>query len=164
MLHRLNLALVLFLLAGSLWLANRHPGAFTWEWWMMPLLAVVTTAGMDVLRRYTRRDARFVNLPDKERLLRLPPERQAAVLARVDEMVLLTQTVTLVTFLLVQGLMYAEAFGRSTTGWTVAVLVVAVGTTPLLLATCLPRIYGELKRQERAAKAEAPQADVRSQS
>lgn len=150
MLLRLNVLLVAALAAVAAGHAAVVPALRIWEWALLPALGVLTTVGVLWMGRYVRRDPRWVNLPDKDRLLRLPPERQGLVLARVDEMMQGVNLASLGVFLLVQQLVRAETLGLPEQGWLVAVLVASVGTTPLVLAVFLPRISGEIKRQERA--------------
>jgi uncharacterized membrane protein len=124
-----------------------------WSWFLLPALATVTVVLLHLVQRLTRQRPGLLNIPGKEQLLALPPERQAPVLARANEMMEGTITVMLVIFGTVQAGLWHAAHGGSTQTVLVVVLPLALLSTPLVLGIWLPRIGGELERQVRAHRA-----------
>src|SRR5690606_39344895 len=55
-------------------------------WWLLPGLAVFLTVFLGALGRWSTSRPHLVNLPGKERLLALPPERRRPVLTRVADL------------------------------------------------------------------------------
>lgn len=170
-LHPINALLALALIGFSIWawpeLPERIPVHFDasgeatrwavtsfWSWFTVPLLALAMVALNYGLASAMRRWPRLVNLPDKRRLLDLPPERRQRVLAPIKDMVYALSIPLLLMFGLIQIGTYREAHGFSATGFTIAALVLAVMITPFLLVGWLPRIQDALKREAREHGAE----------
>lgn len=166
--------LIAILLAAALWILSalawprlpreipRHidaQGSVTWtattpgSWFMMPAIATAAVLLMALVRRAARRRPALLNIPGKEELMTLPPERQAPVLDRAIEMIDGTAVVMMLIFGAVQLGIWRAAHGGSADSVLVIVLPLAVLSTPLVLGVWLPRISNELERQVKAHRA-----------
>lgn len=171
----LNLALVAVLWIGSAVALPglparipRHVGTtgITWtdatalSWFLLPAVATATLLLVRMMAGVIAARPRWLNIPGKERLLALPPERQAPVLRRAIDMMHGTITVTLLIFIAVQYGLWHTARGGSADTMLVLVLPLAVLSTPLVLGIWLPRVSEELERQvseHRAAGGTVPE-------
>lgn len=164
-----NLVLLAALLVVSAWLWPSLPEALPqhfgldgtpdrWggrsTWWWMPVLALVMTGFFAVIARWAMRNPGRVNMPGKDRLLALPPERQRPVLVRTADLLWFTNALTLLLFGVIQWSIYHTAITGPSQGLSVAVLLLAVGMGPMILLG-LPWIDAELKRQTHAHQAES---------
>ena len=124
-----------------------------WSWFGLPLVGLATAAGLDVVTRWAlaRPGAPGVNIPNKEAILALPPERRAAVLAHVATMVYWTGVACLAAFALIQADVWATAHGAATAPWTLGGVVVATVGPLAALVVGLARTGAELERQWAAA-------------
>lgn len=124
------------------------------RWLLLPGMAVVLAAGMGWLSSTMPRRPGWVNLPDKERLLALPPMRQAPVIRRIQA--LLAAITTQATAILggVTLLSWRGATGQPTAQLSTVLLVVGLLSTPALLVGFLPWIQAELDRQHAAWRAD----------
>lgn len=174
----LNLALLVGLFVGStlVWpeLPERIPVHFgldgapdRWarrtllSWFGLPLIALALNLLLYGVAFLSSRSARHINLPDKDRLLRLPPERQRAVLARVrDGLELLCLPLTLV-FCLIQIAAFRSAAGHDVGMIFVGVLLLTAVATPATTIWMLLATQGEINRQvatERGTSGKGPVA------
>jgi uncharacterized membrane protein len=164
-LHIINALLAAGLIGFSLWawpeLPDRIPVHFDasgeptrwaettfWNWYLLPLMALAMVALNYGLALVMPRYPKLVNLPDRRRLLDLPPESRQRVIAPVQEMLYALSVPLLMMFVLIQLAQYSEAHGGSGTGYTVTALVLAVLMTPIMLVGWLPRVQNALKREE----------------
>lgn len=126
------------------------------SWSLMPALAVFNTLLLYGVGRLASRNARYVNMPGKDDLLKLPPERQRPVLERVRQGVEALSLPITLTFCIIQYTEYRAAFGDRDPLAMVAVLVLS-GVVPIFLAIGL--ILGtqaELRRQIALEREGAP--------
>lgn len=165
----LNLALLVGLLVGSalVWpeLPDRLPVHFgldgapdRWarrtflSWFGLPLIALALNLLLYGVAFLSSRSARYINLPDKDRLLRLPSERQQAVLIRVREgLELLCLPLTLV-FCLIQVAAFRSAGGHDVGMIFVGVLLLTAVATPAMTIWMLLATQGEINRQVAAER------------
>lgn len=123
------------------------------SWFFLPGLATLTLALLVGVSRVVRARPAFLNIPGREKLMALPPERQAPVLARSVELIDGTIVIMLFIFCVVQYGLWRVAHGGSSESMLVVVLPLAVLSTPLVLGIWLPRITNELDRQVQAHRA-----------
>ena len=131
---------------------DRWADRSVWSWFGLPLVGLATAASIDVFVRWSLRrpGAPGVNLPNKEAILALPPEKRAPVLARVADLVYGAVAWCLVAFALIQVGTWVEARGASGTVWTLGGVLAAVAGPLAALVVGLARIDTELKRQQAA--------------
>lgn len=164
----LNIGLLVLLFAGSalVWpeLPERIPAHYgangvidRWtettllSWFAMPLVALATSALLYGVAAFSARSVERINMPGKERLLVLPPERQQAVLQRLRGGIELLALPTTIIFCIIQFANYRAASGLETRGLMTAVLVIAMAGSPLLAILLIVRVQREIDRQTRAA-------------
>ncbi|WP_412070212.1 DUF1648 domain-containing protein [Rubrivirga sp. IMCC43871] len=124
-------------------------GSF-WGWLALPLVGLAMAAFMEWMMRVAvfRPGAPGLNLPNKEAILALPPDRRAPVLARVAVMTYATAAFCMVAFALIQLGTWTEAHGASGTGWVLAGIGVAVVGPMAALAVGMVAIHNEVDRQQ----------------
>ena len=131
---------------------DRWADRSVWSWFGLPLVALATVAGLDVLTRWSlsKPGAPGFNLPNKDAILALPPARRAPVLARVASMMYGVGAVCVVVFGLVLADVWATAHGAG--GMEAPVVTLAASFLgPLVpLVVGLARIQAELDRQRAA--------------
>ncbi|MFW6078986.1 MAG: DUF1648 domain-containing protein [Gemmatimonadota bacterium] len=165
--RRLDLALLAALIVAGIvvWpeLPDRLPVHFSpdgtpdrWEdrgfgsWFTIPLVAVGLNLLVYGAAALGSRNVRLLNIPDKERLLRLPPDGQRAVPARVREgLQALALSVTIV-FCLVQIANYRAAYGLDATAEFIGIITLSAIGSPLLAIALLYRVQREIDRQSTA--------------
>ncbi|MFO7262207.1 MAG: DUF1648 domain-containing protein [bacterium] len=162
----LNLALLAALLVGSALayprLPDRIPGHFgldgtptRWvetspaSWFLLPLIALGLNLLLYAMAALATRDARFVNLPGKERLLALPIERQREVLRRVREGMDALMAPTTLAFCLIQLAIYRSAIGMGGRVEIIAALLLVLLGSTIGTISLLVRTQAELDRQVR---------------
>lgn len=173
--HWINLLLLAAVVGGSVWawphLPERIPahlgpggevtrwtGRTAGSWFLLPLLTLGIVALNYGIAAALPGRPHLINLPGKEQFLALPPERQAPVVARMQELLYGFTAPLVVLMGAVQASMYRAAVGVESRGDTVAILLLSVLMTPVMLVVWLPRIQRELSRQldaHRAARTEA---------
>lgn len=104
-----------------------------WSWFGMPIFGLATHLLLAGLGALAPRHPEMLNHPDKARLLRLPRAYQAPAIAELRGLLDLTSTSVMVTFLLVQWMLWRVASGRPSPLALPLVLVSAVLTTPAIL-------------------------------
>ena len=122
-------------------------------WWWMPALGVALTALFAGLSRWMEAHPPLINIPGKERLLALPPERQRPVLRRVGDLLWGVNALALALLVVIQWSIYQTAVAGPSRGLSIAVVLLAVATGPLILLG-LPWVDAELARQAKAHQAE----------
>ena len=147
------------------WLPARYPVHFNvagqpdrwaarggFEWYMLVVLGGLVGLGLTLLGLYFHRmPLRLVNLPGKQQLLGLPPERRAPVLRVAAWMILLLGTLIVTMFGSIQYVMYRSALS----GRIDALMPVVIG---IELAALLALVVGALvvlRRRLRAALGES---------
>lgn len=160
--------LALGLLAWALWLwpsvPARIPTHFgidgtpdSWSerslasWLSLPLVGLALAAGMEALTRWTLRrpGAPGLNIPGKEAILALPPERQVPVMDRAAELLYLTGVACLVAFSLIHLGAWTEANGIDGSMWVLGGVLVSFVGPLAALVWGLVRIQSEVARQQR---------------
>jgi uncharacterized membrane protein len=182
-LYRLDLVLLLvyFGAAAALWptLPDRIPIHFglsgeptRWvdatvaAWFGLPMVAAGLTLFVWWLGRLAVRYPTLWNLPDKERFLRLPPERRAAITDSLEAYVAQVAMLLIVLFAELQVEMYATAMGRtgglSLWFWLILAIVVggSLGGALALYARLGRRIREAEKREQEAQEAAETRADA----
>ena len=127
---------------------DRWADRSVWSWFGLPLVGLAMAGGIDALVQWALRrpGAPGLNVPNKEAILALPPERRAPVMARVEAMVYWGLVPALAAFVLIQADVWAAAHGAGGTGWA-GVVVATVGPLAALVVG-LVRVEGELERQQ----------------
>lgn len=165
--HVLNALLLALLIGGSLAvfpeLPERYASHFRMDgtpdgwsrksllgWMLLPLIGLATAALQYGIAAYLPRQPRWLNIPQKERLLALPPERQRPVLAHAARMLHWMTAMVLALFLLIAFDMYRGAMsGTGGRGFTVVVLIYSLVVMPVTLWSFIARMQSELDRQWR---------------
>ncbi len=123
-----------------------------WRWFTMPIVALLLTTMNYGFAGAVRRWPRMVNLPDKERFLRLPEREREPVLALLRQMMYGISVPLLLVFGLIQYGTWRAALGEPSVGYMVASIVIAVLVTPLIAIAWLPRIQSAINRAEAKAR------------
>lgn len=124
-------------------------------WFGLPALAVVLTLALYLGAQVLPSRPRWLNMPDRERFLELPEDARGPVYRHVRTLLYLAATVLLVVFGLLQIAVYREALGTLGGSYIVAVLIVAVGSGPVLAIFAivgLQRAVDEAWRRERSGE------------
>ena len=169
MLRALMWLLSLGLLAWALWLwpevPDRIPLHFgadgtpdRWgersllSWLTLPLVGLGTTVLLDGVTVWAVRhpESPAANLPDKQVLMDLSPERRVPVLRVVAQLTYALGVLCIAAFTLIQLGTWTAANGRDGSGWVLAggLGVTAGSFVPLVWG--LMRASAEIKRQQRA--------------
>lgn len=141
--------------------ADGEPDAWAarsvWSWFGLPAAGLFVAAVVDAAVVWTHHHPALagLNLPQKDAILALPPERRAPVLARSAEMAYGAGALCLVAFALIHLGAWTAARGADGAGWVMAgVMVAAVG--PLVaLVWGLSRVSAEVRRQQGGRSASA---------
>lgn len=166
--HAVNLLLALALVGFATWawgqLPDRVPSHLdvtgrptgwgersVWTWYLLTAIGLATAGLIYALASWSARRPDLLNLPGKERLLALPPERRDPVLGRIRQLVQGLAAPVLLVFVVVQAAIYRAALGHDVSGLVVTVLVLALALPPVLIAVGLPLVLREIERQARAA-------------
>lgn len=126
---------------------NRWEDASVFGWFRIPIIALGTTIVIHVAAWLSIRNPRWVNLPQKDELLALAPERQRAVLAKIRDGLGLTAVLTALIMVMVQQLVWHVALGGDATWLSIATMVVGVLTGPIITVVLLVSTQRELNRQ-----------------
>lgn len=120
------------------------------SWFALPLVALAVAAALDALMRWALRhpESPMLNLPDKEALLALPPERRAPVLARVAEMTYAIGALSVAACALIQVGVWTTARGADGSGWVLAGGLTVILGSLAVLVWGLVRVQAELTRQQ----------------
>ena len=122
------------------------------RWLELPLVGLSLAAVMEgVAQLIQRPGAPGLNLPNKDALLALSPERQRPVIGRVVRWLYRLGVVVVVGFALIQIGAWTEAHGADGSGWVLAGAVGAALGSVLALPWMLVGVDAELKRQQAAA-------------
>lgn len=154
LLHVLNGLLLTLLVGGSLYvypdLPDRIPlhfgadgAADRWgersllSWMAMPAIAAVTTVALMVLGTLLPRRPTWINMPDRDRLLKLPVRLQRRVVEGVAHTLYLTAFMTLLMFIVLQYGAWLTATGGDGSGAIMTGLVLAVVGLPIVAVSAL---------------------------
>ena len=153
---------ILFLIvAGAIWawprLPERVPLHFgldglpdawgsrsLWAWFGLPVLATVMSGMMLALTAYMRRHPRLVNLPGGGRLDELPPDRREPIFRVMDAMLCFVNCEVLVILGLIQWASWRAAAGLPMQGLMLAVLLLALLSSPILMAVFFTRLQAAM--------------------
>lgn len=164
--RRVNGFLLLLIVAGAIWAWPRLPdrvplhfgldglpdawGARSfWAWFGLPALAVVMSGMMFALSAYMRRHPRLVNLPGGGRLDELPPERRGPIFGVMDAMLSFVNCEVLVILGLIQWASWRAATGLPMQGLMLAVLLLALLSSPVLMAVFFTRLQAAMDMARR---------------
>lgn len=103
------------------------------SWMMVPLIALVTQAGLAWVSALLPRHPQWFNFPEKERFLKIPAAYHAPVLARMQEVLHVTGTFTVLVFTLVQVMIWRSALGHAPGDLSLGLIVGSVMFTPGIL-------------------------------
>ncbi|MDT0632630.1 DUF1648 domain-containing protein [Rubrivirga sp. S365] len=123
------------------------------SWFGLPAIALALAAFLDALVVWTHRHPALagLNLPQKDAILALPPDRRAPVLAWSAAALYAVGAACMVSFALIQAGTWAAAHGGSGAEWVAAGGAVAVVAPLVALAWGLRGVSVELRRQQAAA-------------
>lgn len=168
LLHALNAALVVALVAFSLYIypelperIPRHFGAGgtpdAWgdrtlsSWLLLPLIGVGSAALMYVIAALLPTRPHLLNIPDRKKLLELPPGLQQHVLREAAAMLYATAFVMLLMFAAIQYGAYESALSGERSGAVVAGIILGIAGMPLVLVIYMVRIQRRLDEAVRTA-------------
>lgn len=118
-------------------------------WFGLPALAVAMTLLIYGVAWLLPGRPRFLNIPDKQRFLALPPERQAPVLRLVQTSLYWVNAYSLTLQGLVQLSLYRAAHGEADRMFMLFLLLFALAVPPLIVLPLLSRTQAEITRQTR---------------
>lgn len=118
-------------------------------WFAMPLVALGANLLLYISAFLASRNTRYLSIPDKERLLSLPPERQQPVLEALRVSLQAVCLPLTLVFCLVQVATYRAALGGDTLSMFIAILVLSAIASPAMAIGLLLRIQSEINRQVR---------------
>lgn len=169
--HGLNAVLLVALVGGSLLAWPGLPGEIPihfgssgepdrWadttllSWFGLPVLAAALSLVLYLTALIVPTRPEWINMPDKKRFLALPEGARGPVYRRVQTILHLAVTDLLLVFGLLQLAVYREALGSLGSGYIVAVLVVAVGSAPLIAVYAIVGLQQALDEAWRRARGE----------
>ena len=119
-------------------------------WLVLPALGVALAALFDGVARWSVRnlESPMLNLPGKEDVLALPPERRAPVLRHVASMNHAAGAVCVGALALIQLGMWASVDGEGGAGWILAGTAVAIVGPLAAVALGARRVRAEARRQQ----------------
>lgn len=170
-LHVLNVAAVLWLLAFSLYvypeLPARIPTHFgadgtpdAWRdralltWLLLPLLGVATAALLYGIGALLPSRPHLLNIPDKKKLLELPPALQRPVLHEAAGLLYATTLMTLAMFVAIQHGAYESAMSGGQSASVMSGVVIGLIGMPAVLVVYLVRIQRALDAAWRTHRVE----------
>lgn len=118
-------------------------------WFGLPLVVLAMAAGAEGLLSWTlaRPEAPYLNLPSKEAILALPPERRAPVWDRVRSLIYAVMATCVLAFALIQGGIWVEAHGANGQGWVLAGGLSALVLPMAAVVWGIVRVDAEIRRQ-----------------
>jgi uncharacterized membrane protein len=163
LLLNLTLLLALFIYSAAAWpgLPERIPEHFNvagtpdrWgnrslvSWFAVPLIALLLSAAIIALARIIPRKPAILNLPDKKKLLALPPEAQAPVYASIQNLLYWLSAFVAAEFLAIQLGRYLTAVNSSTAHtFIIIVIVIGVVAMPMIGILFFVNIQNALRSQ-----------------
>lgn len=127
-----------------------------WSWAMIPLIALVTQAGIAWTSSVLPKKPHLFNFSDKERFLRIPSAYRGPVIARMREMLDVTGAFTVLVFATVQVMVWRSALGHPPGGISLGLIIGTVLFTPFVFIL-LSRANAAVDEAERRWKsAEGP--------
>lgn len=117
-------------------------------WGMPVMLAVATVALTEGLRARLPRRPELFNFPGKEQLLRLPPEYRGSVIARMQRLMDVVNVQLVLTFVLMQWMLWRGAHGQRSETLTITMLVLS----PALLVVVGLMVSGVQNEVDRAQR------------
>jgi phosphate/sulfate permease len=160
-LHVLNAAAVLWLLAFSLYVYPELPAripthfgadgtADAWRdrtlltWLLLPLLGIATAALLYGIGALLPSRPHLLNIPDRKKLLELPPVLQRPVLLEAAGLLYATTLMTLAMFVAIQHGAYDAAMNAGRSASVLSGVVIGLIGMPAVLVVYLVRIQRAL--------------------
>jgi uncharacterized membrane protein len=123
-------------------------------WLLLPIIAGATQLLLSWISVWVlpRRQDLF-NIPDKDRLMKLPPSYRASVVPQMQMTLDAVATCTMVTMCVVQVMLWRAAMGERVEGWTAGLIVGTVLIAPiaLILTSKVSDAVAEAERRWKAA-------------
>lgn len=128
-----------------------------WSWAMIPLIALVTQAGIAWTSSVLPKKPHLFNFSDKERFLRIPPAYRGPVIARMREMLDVAGALTVLVFATVQVMIWRSALGHPADGMSLGLILGTVMFTPgiLILVSRVNTAVDDAEKRWKAAEGEA---------
>ena len=133
-------------------------------WFAIPGIAIAVTLFMAFLRSFLPRHPRWVNLQPRTRLSDLPEAARPPITDALADFLALTQLEILLIFGLIQVATLRTAMGHESQAIMIGVLVLAILTTPTLLAVLLLRLRPAFQRGKELARRAAQEDAVDKRS
>lgn len=118
------------------------------HWGLPVLLAVVSVALTEGVRAWLPRRPELFNFPGKEQLLLLPPEYRGSVIARMQRLMDVVNVQLVLTFVLMQWMLWRGAHGQRSEALTISMLVLS----PALLVVVGLMVSGVQNEVDRAQR------------
>ncbi len=103
-----------------------------WSWFLMPIIALATTILFTWLSRWTLRRPDVINLPNKERLLRLTLDRQRQVVIKMNGIMGWMSVGLNLLFCMIQYSVYRTANGSDEQTLVLAVIISSIVLLPMI--------------------------------
>lgn len=126
-----------------------------WSWGIIPLIALVTQAGIAWTSVVLPKKPHLFNFNEKERFLRIPVTYHGPVIERMREMLDITGAFTVLVFATVQVMIWRSALGHPPGGMSLGLIIGTVLFTPgiLILVSRVNTAVDEAEKRWKAAEA-----------
>lgn len=133
-----------------------HTRSTSWpEWFGLPMIGVATLLLLQGVGAILPRRPELFNFAEKERFLRIPRAYHGPVIALMRATLDLTGVIVALTFLFVHLMLWRAGDGEAPAGMHIVILVLSVGTLPLILLMT-SKINTAVEEAERRWKADTP--------
>lgn len=133
---------------------NRWSDTTFLSWFSLPIITVLLILFVHGAVDFAARRPKWLNVPDKDDFLRLPPERRHIVIQTLKESLEPTLLILTLTFCVIQYAIYRSALGADSKPYMAVVLALAMLTTPIAVITIPRRVSEEIERQVSLARRE----------
>lgn len=133
---------------------NRWSDTSFFSWFALPVIAVLLILFVHGAVDFAARRPKWLNVPDKDDFLRLPPERQHMVVQAMKESMEPTLLHLTLTFCVIQYTIYRAALGADPKPYLAIVLALAVLGAPIAIIFIHRRVNEEIERQISIARRE----------
>ena len=126
-----------------------------WSWGIIPIIALVTQAGIAWTSSILPKKPHLFNFNEKERFLRIPEAYRPPVIQRMREMLDVTGAFTVLVFATVQVMIWRSALGHPSDGISLGLIIGTVLFTPgiLILVSRVNTAVDEAEKRWKAAEA-----------